>query len=292
MAGTPIAGGGAAAAPGPLIRTDVPTLIHYAMLVKLAEDVDPGATVYTPGKTFTVSYDSLNVNYTALMTFYANDLATEANPARATQIVSFGFVAQDDAGNMVIAVRGTEGIFEWLQDARFLDVPCPFLPGAGRTEDGFTAVYESLRETKDPSSKRLVDVVPGLARANSLTVCGHSLGGAVATLLALDIAANDTSVPRPTVYTYASPRTGNASFVDTYNQVVPNTCRVANRLDIVPKVPLPPEYQHVAGLFELNPKLSVKPDILCEHHLTTYMNLISRQGTGTVLPLNPECKGL
>jgi len=94
------------------------------------------------------------------------------------------------------------------------------------------------------------------------------------------------------VYTYASPRTGNASFVDTYNQVVPNTCRVANRLDIVPKVPLPPEYQHVAGLFELNPKLSVKPDILCEHHLTTYMNLISRQGTGTVLPLNPECKGL
>ena len=288
------------AAPAPSIRTDVNTLIQYATLVKLAEGVPPNQTVFTPGKVFNVSYGPVNVDYTAAMTFYGNDLATDANPARATQVVSFGFVAQDAAGNVVISIRGTEGIFEWLQDARFLDVPCPFLPGAGRTEDGFTAVYESLRQTQDPASKHLVDVVAGLPYpkpVTSWTVCGHSLGGALTTLFALDFAAHalkaeGSAAAHLSVYSYASPRTGNASFVDTYNQLVPNTCRLANRFDLVPKVPLPPEYQHVLGLFELNPKLDVKPDVLCEHHLTTYMNLVSKMGSGAVLPLDPGCAGI
>ena len=94
------------------------------------------------------------------------------------------------------------------------------------------------------------------------------------------------------VYSYASPRSGDSSFADTYNQVVPNTFRFANRLDIVPKVPLPPQYEHVLGLQDLNPLLNVKLEILCEHHLTTYMHLISSLGGGTVLPLDVECKGL
>lgn len=74
---------------------------------------------------------------------------------------------------------------------------------------------------------------------NSLTICGHSLGGARATLLALDVAAN-TIFKNPTIYTYASPRKGDALFARTYNQVLPNTYRIANRVDMVPKLPLPP----------------------------------------------------
>ena len=58
------------------------------------------------------------------------------------------------------------------------------------------------------------------------------------TLLALDLAAN-TNFKNPTVYSYASPRTGDPSFASTYNQVVKNSFRIANRLDLVPKLPLP-----------------------------------------------------
>ena len=89
------------------------------------------------------------------------------------------------------------------------------------------------------------------------------------TLLALDVAAN-TNFKNPTVYTYASPRTGDPSFASTYNQVVKNSFRIANRLDLVPKLPLPPKYDHVRGPHELNPiqlfplppKILVKPTIL------------------------------
>jgi hypothetical protein len=167
--------------------------IQYAMLVKKAEDVPPGQTVYNPGDPINIVYDGIDVKYTVVTTFYGNDLATDANRARALDIVSFGFIAQDPAGNVVIAIRGTEGIFEWVQDIKFGLVPCPFLSGAGLTEDGFTDVYESLRIAKDTASPRLVDALPTMAfphSVTSLTICGHSLGGALATLLALDVAAN------------------------------------------------------------------------------------------------------
>ena len=277
--------------PAPLAQPDLKEAIEYALLVKSAEDVPPGQTVYHPGDIITITYDTINVDYTVVTTIYANDLATDVNPLRSDQIVSFGVVAQDSLGNVVVAIRGTASIFEWVQDARFLLVKCPILPGAGYTEDGFTAVYESLRITENPASTRLVDALPDMAfphPVTSVTICGHSLGAALATLLALDVGAN-TKFEKPIAYTYASPRVGDPSFVDTYNQLVSNTYRFANRLDIVPKVPSPPLYEHVLGLYDLNPMLKVKWDIPCEHHLTTYLYLLSLLSGGTLLPLDGAC---
>jgi hypothetical protein len=277
--------------PAPIVQPDFNDAIKYALLVKAAEDVPPDQTAYQPGDTINVSHDAFNVGYTVVTTIYANDLATDVHPMRTDQIVSFGVVAQDPLGNVVVAIRGTDGIFEWLQDIRFLLVKCPILAGAGSTEDGFTAVYESLRVARDLASKRLVDALPDLAfprAVTSMTICGHSLGAAVATLLALDVGAN-TKFANPTAYTYASPRTGDPSFVDTYNQLVPNTYRFANRLDLVPKLPAPPLYDHVLGLYDLNPMMKVKWDIPCEHHLTTYLYLLSLLSGGTILPLDGDC---
>jgi len=121
-----------------------------------------------------------------------------------------------------------------------------------------------------------------------------SLGGALATLLALDVAAN-TAFKNPTVYTYASPRTGDPSFANKYNQAVPNTYRIANRVDLVPKLPLPPLYEHAAGLYELNPvklippRFLIKCEFACEHHMTSYLYLLSLLAGGTVQPLDAGC---
>ena len=167
--------------------------IQYAILVQKAEAVPPAQTVYKSGDTINVTYDAVNVNYEVVTTFYGNDLATDINPGRALAIVSFGFAAQDAAGNAVVAIRGTEGIKEWIQDAKFLAVKCAFLAGAGLTEDGFTAVYQSLRMTQDSGSQRVVAALAGAffpRPVTSLTICGHSLGGAIATLLSLDVGAN------------------------------------------------------------------------------------------------------
>jgi len=270
---------------------DIIQSIVFGQLVAAAEAVEPNDLANKAGTIVNSSYDSVNIDYKVVTTFYGNDLATDTNPARGDDIVSFGLILQAPNNDVVIAIRGTDGIWEWLDDAEFLRVKCPFLAGAGNTEDGFTAIYNSFRTTPDPASARLVAALPSLPfnkPIGAVTICGHSLGGALATLLALDVVAN-TAMKSVSVYTYASPRVGDPSFADTYNQVVPNTFRIANRMDLVPKLPLPPFYEHVNTLFEILPAGKVKLDVACEHHLTTYLFILSSLAGKGTLPLNEEC---
>ena len=271
--------------------------IEFAQLVNAAYAIPPDNLANSAGKALIAG----NTAYTVVTTIYANDLATDINPGRGNKEVSIGFVCQaDGTGDVVIAIRGTEGIQEWINDAHFLLVTCPFLAGAGNTEDGFTAMYNSLRTGDAAGSPTVVNALATLPfpqPVSSVTICGHSLGGALVTLLALDLAAN-TNFKNPTVYSYASPRTGDPLFVSTYNQVVKNSFRIANRLDLVPKLPLPPDYDHVLGpqelnpiqLFSIPPKILVKLTFSCEHSLDSYLYLLSVVSGGPLLPLDPTCE--
>ena len=275
---------------------DLNKAIEFAQLVNAAYTIQPGNLANSAGAVLSAG----GTSYTVVTTIYAFDLATDIKPDRGKDPVSIGLICQaNGTGDVVIAIRGTEGIEEWIQDARFHRVACPFLAGAGLTEDGFTAMYMSLRTDVAAGSPRVVSALATLPfplPLSSLTICGHSLGGALATLLALDVAAN-TAFKDPTVYTYASPRTGDPLFVSTYNQVVKKSFRIANRLDLVPKLPLPPEYDHVEALFDLNPiqlspfppRILVKPTLACEHALASYLHLLSVLSGGPELPLGPEC---
>jgi hypothetical protein len=275
---------------------DLNQAIAFAQLVNAAYAIDPANLANSAGTVVNAGGKA----YTVVTTIYAFDLETDINPARGDVQVSIGLILQaQGAGDVVIAIRGTEGILEWVHDAEFNLVTCPFLAGAGHTEDGFTDMYTSLRTGTDVNSPSVVASMANLAfpqPVSSVTICGHSLGGALATLLALDLAAN-SSFKVPTVYTYASPRTGDPAFAGTYDQVVPNTFRIANRLDLVPKLPFPPAYEHVLGLFDLNPirlvpfppQILVKWTIECEHALDTYLHLLSVVAGGPVLPLDAAC---
>lgn len=277
---------------------DVTKAIHLGQILDQAYAVPPSDLHNAAGQTFTVG----GTPYTVVTTIYANDLATDMNPGRITEQVSIGLICQDDSGgDVVIAVRGTEGIFEWIHDFEFLKVPCPFLKSAGRTDDGFTDMYGSMTTDAAPGSPSVVHALPTLkfgAPVNSATVCGHSLGGALATLLVLDLAATaadkaNTQYARfadPSAYAFASPRVGDSAFVKTFNRVVPDSVRIVNRLDIVPH--LPPVfagYQHVNTAYELTPT-QVNYSLYCEHSITTYLNLLSLRSGGAVIPLEPQCQ--
>ncbi len=228
--------------------------------------------------------------YAVLQTIYADDLATDLSPQidPLQDVVPIGFVARSILApdEYVIVVRGTEGIWEWVQDAKLLPVPFPNVTGSGLTEDGFTDMYRSFRVGRDPGSARLVPTLPNLFTVPSpkITICGHSLGSALVTLLALDIAVN-TPYKQPTVFTFASPRVGDLHFANYFNAVVPNCYRIANRMDIVAHVPVPPLYIHVGDETELNPGGAVDNNLLCMHDMATYMYML---GQGTT-PLAQSC---
>lgn len=231
-------------------------------------------------------------NYSVLKTIYSNDLATDLCPNRplVEGYKTLGIVAQNaaDATDVVIAVRGTDGIYEWLQDVKFLPRPFPNVPGSGLTEDGFTDMYLSFSLTPSPSNTFLGDVVKLLPAKSTVTVTGHSLGAALATLLALDLAVHAQFAL--SVYTLASPRVGDLSFHNLYNHVVESTYRVANRLDIVPKTPPPLFYFHVGDETELVPGQDLKFDLGCEHHLTSYFNMLAKLiGQQGQYPIDAGC---
>jgi hypothetical protein len=282
----------------PMLPTlDVTKAIEFGQLVNATYATSPSDLTNATGQALSAG----GVDYTVVTTIYANDLATDMNPSRGDDEVSIGLICQvDQTGEVVIAIRGTEGILEWIHDAEFLQVPCPFLAGAGHTEDGFTAMYESLRTGAQSGSPTVVNALATLSFPNpvsSVTICGHSLGGALATLLALDVAAN-TVFSDSAVYSYGSPRTGDSLFASTYDQVVKNSYRIANRLDIVPTLPPPIDYQHVLNPYDLNPirltplppKILVKDTLTCEHSLVTYLYLLSLQSGGPVIPLESACQ--
>lgn len=271
-----------------MIPIDWNTAIRYAGLVKIAEGVAP-----------TADYGAAEINtiqaagYKFVQPIYGDDLATDIDP-HIGDVVSFGFLAISPNLEIVAAIRGTDTILEWLHDGSFLMVPTSIAGAHGLTEDGFTAVYKSLRIARANSSLSAKDSIKSYLdtrAATTVTICGHSLGGALATLLTLDVGLN-TSCRTPTGYTYASPRTGDHTFAGFYNAAISTTFRVVNRQDLVPQLPpiIPLPYEHVNTKFELiPPPHKVDPTIPCMHHLTTYLWLMAQLSGSGGFPLDQGC---
>ncbi|HVZ84168.1 MAG TPA: lipase family protein [Terracidiphilus sp.] len=261
--------------------------ISYAQLVGIAYSVAPNAD-YTDAQKTAIA----QAGYTFVEALYGNELATDVSP-HLGETVTYGFLATSAAGELVAAIRGTVTVDEWIHDAAFLFVPNPIHAGGGMTEDGFTAIYRSLRAGKDPNSPAAVSAMTTLVSADNIqwvTVAGHSLGAALATLLGLDVALN-AGAKSAQVYTYASPRVGELIFQHTFDSVLPNTYRIHNRSDLVPKVPLWP-YEHVGSDIELVPPYqAINGTLVCWHSLDTYLWLMDKQNGGNTLKVDAQCQG-
>ena len=163
----------------------------------------------------------------------------------------------------VVAFRGTETkkLRDIITDARlapraFNTERAPaagllgFDPTAPAVHDGFLEAFDSVRPRVLTA---LDDAVGGIASGGAgwrVFVTGHSLGGALATLFAAELASSVASGRRRfeevAMYNYGSPRVGNRAFVEQYNALVPHSVRVVNGSDAVPTVPALLGYRHVA----------------------------------------------
>src|SRR5262245_22439984 len=103
--------------------------------------------------------------------------------ARKTDPEFFGLVVQSAADQSVlVAIRGTDTLLEWLIDAEFTPRAFQGASGAGLVEDGFASVYDTLTCTTTGNS--VLSLVKQLPAGAKVTIAGHSLGAAVATLVA------------------------------------------------------------------------------------------------------------
>lgn len=222
--------------------------------------------------------------YRLVTPLFGNDLQIVIDQAEAFRepgFVFFGFVVEETATGRNIAVfRGTQTVFEAVQDARFVKVPNPFEVNAGMVESGFAAVASSIKDQPNAGGNPFRAVVGALPQAKPLVIVGHSLGAAIATLMSYRAKQLFPGFTLDVVLV-ASPRVGDATFAARYDAMLGSrTVRLSVTADIVPQVPFPfMGFQHVVDGKEilLAPRNIVKPSIPCWHSATTYLNLWARQ---------------
>lgn len=262
--------------------------LKYARLVKLAESVRPEGG-YGPRQIAALQ----DLDYKFVAAIYGSDLATNVHP-NAADVVTFGFIALSTDDELLVAIRGTDTLLEWVHDAEFLMV-LPPIPGSGcgATDDGFTSAYKSLRVGDAKEGPTVAMFLESYIGAKLLTIAGHSLGAALATLLALDAGINTpfSGASSPLIYTFASPRVGDHLFAKAYNDKVPNTFRVANTMDAVTMLPpvFPLPYMHVGIHCELKTVPPLLDGIACLHHLTSYQWLIAKLAGASGYDLDYDC---
>jgi predicted lipase len=190
----------------------------------------------------------------------------------------YGIMARhrERTSEFVVAIRGTEGVVEWLDDAVVRLVPFHQVRHGGRVSQGFDRIYSTLkifkrhpaddgrfapRATAEPEAKResmagsfaeqleqLADSLeashlrqrirarPEARPVRSCVVTGHSLGAALATLFVMEN-EEKRKFNVSTLCTFASPRVGNSEFVRRFNKMPITSWRIVNSRDIVPRLP-------------------------------------------------------
>lgn len=202
------------------------------------------------------------------------DTIQEVVKLRRNVPVYYGFVLESDEHALVI-FRGTQRQAEWInnitalhEDYRHETTQKTY----GRVHAGFHAKYHELTHPTP------LEIIRRLPPSKPCYISGHSLGGALATLTAIDAALHlPEHRPQLRLYTYASPRVGNVEFVNAYHQLVPNSYRIVNLADAVPLMPprqLEGIYVHVGQKWSF---LSQNEDVLPNHQIDTYRQAIEQE---------------
>jgi pimeloyl-ACP methyl ester carboxylesterase len=183
----------------------------------------------------------------AIESLYRGDLELNIiNPSTDTQ----GRVEEIAAGRWAILFPGTASIHDWRTDAKIRKTA--WAEDGARAHRGFVAAWRSV-------AAEILGLLPDHA---SVTLAGHSLGGALATLCA-DV-LDDAGIEIEAVYTFGSPRVFNAAGAKTYNEELAEvTHRIVNAGDPIPHLPwVFGSYRHVDSLTYLTRAGSIETNFV------------------------------
>ncbi|XP_060215602.1 phospholipase A(1) DAD1, chloroplastic-like [Lycium barbarum] len=149
--------------------------------------------------------------------------------------------------DVVIAYRGTATSSEWLENLRATltclpDDMAPENYDQPMVQSGFLSLYTTKNEGDQSLQETIREQIGNILDKHSdeplsITVTGHSLGAALATLTAHDIATKFSHAPIVTVVSFGGPRVGNKGFRCQLEKSGTNVLRIVNSDDPVTKVP-------------------------------------------------------
>jgi triacylglycerol lipase len=179
---------------------------------------------------------------------------------RCCELVAHGYDYGDDQGTTRREAKGTDTQYWWTLEGEHLIIGFPGsvslgdwwrdcmiararLPGyCGMRQDspirvhaGFVEAYASIaQDIRALVGKR---VASGAGGCDSVVVLGHSLGGALAVLCAVDLQFQAIDTRSVACLTWGQPRVGNRAWAESTNGRLGCYIRYVNRRDPVPGIP-------------------------------------------------------
>jgi triacylglycerol lipase len=156
---------------------------------------------------------------------------------RGRDIDTQGFIAANDE-HILTAFRGTESLPDWLANLQTVKDPGPWR----RTE-----VHEGFQDAFHAAALKIGETIGRTRVRQRVWVTGHSLGGALAILLAATM--RESNLPVHGLYTFGAPRVGDKNFAQRLDRALDGAAhwRVVNEGDLVPHVPLESFFSHAGN---------------------------------------------
>ena len=236
-------------------------------------------------------FSCLVVPVLAALPHLINDPRVEMDVLRQAALLSSQAYASDDksiyssttdtlaistrvGSDVYIVFRGSLSLENWKTNAKILGdvVPAGWncaSPAPLRTHKGYTDAFNSIAD-------RVTDAVAGHVNSGGvhrLVFCGHSMGGALATMAALFVACKFPALrPHLVCVSIGAPQVGDGNFVAHFNDLVPSSIRVVNPMDPVPRL-LNAQLVHVKGYYPVG-SLSTNT-LFKSHNMGTYIDSLN-----------------
>lgn len=178
--------------------------------------------------------------------------------------------------DVYVYFAGSESRVDWKNNFNILndDVPPDWNCTSAkklRTHQGYMRAFKSVASQMLVALQNELSNTAGTSR---IVFCGHSLGGALATMASLYAACKLPQLrPNIAVVTFGAPQVGDGNFVLHFNDVIQTSVRIVNPMDPVPRL-LAPQLVHVKGYYPVG-NLSLD-NTLKAHSIATYTTAMGK----------------
>lgn len=146
--------------------------------------------------------------------------------------------------DLVAVCRGT-------QPSEFKDIGADLDARMVKSSTGIGKVHHGFKTSVDHIWAGLQEKLKEYGKTKTIWCTGHSLGAAMATILAYKLQRTEDCPNPQALFTYGSPKVGNKEYIKQIESIGLLHFRFVNNADVVTTVP-PWPYKHFGGMYYMN----------------------------------------
>ena len=154
---------------------------------------------------------------------------------------------KDNLDCLLVSFRGTSELRDIASDLNATRSAMDIVENKTYVHSGFYNQFLEIKGQLDREVEKYYITHCNSPNKQQIIFCGHSLGGALATIATVYYGQKYPSYKVHCV-TFGSPRVGGKKFVKMYNKTVDTSYRFVNNNDIVTMIPTRWRFRHVKGL--------------------------------------------